>query len=88
MLSSTHRLTEAITTAIGPLFREESDYPTIQQAMGLVIARIAMATPKVTHEHDELEVIYIYGKKALIELLKLEAEEAAKKAKNDTYKED
>jgi hypothetical protein len=80
MLSKTHRLTEALTTAIGPILREHPDYEIIQQAMGLVIARIAQSTPETGREHDELEVIYQYAKQALTEFLRIEA---AKKAKLD-----
>jgi hypothetical protein len=80
MLSKTHRLTEALTTAIGPVLREHPDYEIIQQAMGLVIARIAQSTPETGREHDELEVIYQYAKQALTEFLRIEA---AKKAKLD-----
>lgn len=78
MLSKTHRLTEDLTTAIGPVLRLHPDYEIIQQAMGLVLARIAQSTPEIGHEHDELDVIYHYAKQALTEFLKIEA---AKKAK-------
>lgn len=81
MLSKTHRLVEAMTTALGPLFREQPDYNIIQQAMGLLNARVAQATPETGCETAELAVINEYAKQALKELLKLEAEEAAKKAK-------
>ena len=80
MLSKTHKLTEALTTAIGPVLREHSDYHIIQQAMGLVLARIAQSTPEVGQEHYELEIIYEYAKQALTEFLRIEA---AKKAKLD-----
>lgn len=79
MLSKTHRLTKAITTALGPLFHQEPDYSTILQAMGLVTARIAMATPDKNKESWQLEVIHEYSKQALSEFLRLEEEQAAKK---------
>jgi hypothetical protein len=80
MLSKTHNLVESITYALGPLFHEEPDYKTIQQAIGLVIARIAMATPNRGKEFLELSIIHEYSQKALEELLNIEAEQAAQKA--------
>ena len=80
MLSATHKLTKAITTALGPLFHEQPDYTTIKQAMGLVIARIAMATPDANKERWQLEVIHEYSKQALSEFLRLEEEQAKQKA--------
>lgn len=76
MLSKTHKLTEALTTAIGPVLRENPDYDIIQQAMGLVLARIAQSTPMVGKEHLELEVIHEYAKQALTEFLRIEKEKA------------
>lgn len=80
MLSKTHNLVESMTYALGPLFHEEPDYTTIQQAIGLVIARIAMATPSRGKEFLELSIIHEYSKKALEELLNIEAKQAAQKA--------
>lgn len=80
MLSKTHNLVESMTYALGPLFHEEPDYTTIQQAIGLVIARIAMATPNRGKEFLELSIIHEYSKKALEELLNIEAKQAAQKA--------
>ena len=79
MLSKTHNLVESMTYALGPLFHEEPNYTTIQQAMGLVIARIAMATPNYGKEFLELSIIHEYSKKALEELLNIEKEQAAQK---------
>ena len=79
MLSKTHNLVESMTYALGPLFHEEPDYITIQQAIGLVIARIAMATPNRGKEFLELSIIHEYSQKALEELLNIEKEQAAKK---------
>ena len=79
MLSKTHNLVESMTYALGPLFHEEPDYTTIQQAIGLVIARIAMATPNRGKEFLELSIIHEYSQKALEELLNIEKEQAAKK---------
>ena len=79
MLSKTHKLVESMTYALGPLFHEEPDYTTIQQAIGLVIARIAMATPNRGKEFLELSIIHEYSQKALEELLNIEKEQAAKK---------
>jgi hypothetical protein len=73
MLSKTHKLTEAITNAIGPILRENPDYGAIQQAMGLVLARIAQSTPNAGDEHYELEIVYGYAKQALTEFLRIEA---------------
>ena len=80
MLSKTHNLVESMTYALGPLFHEEPDYTTIQQAIGLVIARIAMATPNRGKEFLELSIIHEYSQKALEELLNIEAKQAAQKA--------
>jgi hypothetical protein len=80
MVSKTHNLVESMTYALGPLFHEEPDYTTIQQAIGLVIARIAMATPNRGKEFLELSIIHEYSQKALEELLNIEAEQAVKKA--------
>jgi hypothetical protein len=46
MKSTTHKLCEEITEAIGPIFREKPDYETILAAMSLVMARICQAGPK------------------------------------------
>jgi len=83
MLSKTHNLVKSMTYALGPLFHEEPDYKTIQQAIALVIARIAMATPSRGKEFQELSIIHVYSQKALEELLKIEKEETAKKKKLD-----
>lgn len=80
MLSKTHKLTEEITTALGPLFHDQPDYSVILQAMGLVVARISMATPNSKMEHLELTAIHEYAKQALKEFLKLELEQAKQKA--------
>ena len=80
MLSKTHNLVESMTYALGPLFHEEPNYTTIQQAIGLVIARIAMATPNYGKEFLELSIIHEYSQKALEELLNIEKEQAAQKA--------
>jgi len=80
MLSKTHNLVKSMTYALGPLFHEEPDYKTIQQAIALVIARIAMATPSRGKEFQELSIIHVYSQKALEELLKIEKKQAAEKA--------
>jgi hypothetical protein len=54
MKSATHKLCEEITTAIGPLFRENPDYETILAAMSLVMARVCQAGPK-GHEMRALQ---------------------------------
>lgn len=85
MLSKTHKLTELITHTLGPIFREHSDYPTILQAMSLVMARVAQATPDIGQEIECLDTSYCIAKDALVKFIELEeqikAGEAAKKAK-------
>lgn len=57
MKSSTHKMAEAITKALGPIFHANPDYKTITEAIALTVARIAQSTPEVGNEENELEVI-------------------------------
>lgn len=50
-------MVEDITFVLGPIFHNNSDYKTIQEAMALVVARIAQATPDKGNEEAELETI-------------------------------
>jgi uncharacterized membrane protein len=87
MKAKTHKLTETITNALGPIFHENPDYDTILQAMSLVMARVIQATPDKGREHLILEDASIMISDALREFLKLESEhekqQAEKKAKLD-----
>jgi hypothetical protein len=69
MKSKIHKLTEAMTEALGPVFRAHPDYQDIQQAMGLLLARVAQATPQRGCELSELLLIVNYAETALPKLL-------------------
>ena len=88
MKSKTHNLTTLVTAAIGPIFREHSDYNIIVQTMSLVMARIAQSTPDKGEERDVLAMSYATAQDALEKFLlleeQIEAGKAAQKAKLDT----
>lgn len=69
MKATTKLLADAINQAIGPLFRINPDYKTISQAMSLVIARIAQATPDKGMEHAALGSISLDAYEALTQFL-------------------
>lgn len=72
MLSKTHAMAEAITTALGPIFRANPDYKTICQAMALTLARVAQATPKPGNEYHELDAIMCLASEAVTQFLDAE----------------
>lgn len=65
MKSKTHHMAEAITAALGPIFRKTPDYKTITEAIALTVARVAQSTPDKGTETLELEVIHQLASKAL-----------------------
>jgi hypothetical protein len=81
MKAKTHNMVEEITLALGPIFYKNSDYDTIRDAMSLVIARVAQATPEKGYEEEELETIMTVAADALNEFIIEEklAEEARQK---------
>jgi len=79
MLASTHKLTEALTAAIAPVLRKHPDYPTITQAIALVVARIAQSTPDKGKEEEQLNAIFDTASDALDQFLQIEANALAEK---------
>jgi hypothetical protein len=65
MKSATHKMSEAITAALGPIFHANSDYKTITEAIALTVARVAQATPDKGFELHELDSIHELANKAL-----------------------
>ena len=65
-------MAEAITTALGPIFRANPDYTTICQAMALTLARVAQATPKPGNEYRELDAIMWLASEAITQFLDAE----------------
>jgi hypothetical protein len=80
MKSTIHNLTEEITKAIGPIFRERSNYNEILPAMCLVMARVIQSTPDKGNESKVFEDACEQIGHALTEFLKIENEFDAKKA--------
>ena len=58
-------MAEEINLALGPIFYKNPNYHTIRNAMSLVIARIAQATPDKGNEEEELEIIMTVAADAL-----------------------
>lgn len=87
MKSSTHKMAEAITAALGPIFHANPDYKTIVEAMALTIARVAQSTQEEGFEHRELDAIYSMASHALTIFLdeedKIQAEQVAKEVVMD-----
>lgn len=79
MLSATHRLTETITNALGPIFRDNPDYPTIVDAMCLVMARVIQASPDKGREFKLLDHVHMQTAHCLEEFIKLEEQLAAQR---------
>ena len=53
MQSIVHKTVESMTQALGPIFRETSDWETIRLATVMVMARVIQATP---YKGKELEI--------------------------------
>lgn len=79
MKSATHKMAEAITAALGPVFHSNPDYKTISEAMALTLARVAQATPDRGFELFALDSIHELANKALETFLN--EEEAIQEAK-------
>jgi hypothetical protein len=65
MKSSTHKMAEAITAALGPIFHANPDYKTITEAIALTVASVAQSTPDKGNEEEELEIIMQIAANAL-----------------------
>jgi hypothetical protein len=72
MKATTRNMAEAITTALGPIFRANPDYTTICQAMALTLARVAQATPKPGNEYHELDAIVCLASQTITQFLDAE----------------
>ena len=72
MKSSTHKMAEAITAALGPIFHANPDYKTITEAIALTVARVAQATTDRGFEHRELAAIHDMASHTLTEFLNAE----------------
>jgi hypothetical protein len=83
MQNKIHSLTETITKALGPIFRENPEYNTILNAMCLVMARVVQATPDKGQELATLDGAVGLIKHALNEYIALEAKLEAVKVKQD-----
>jgi len=81
MKSKTHNMVEEITKVLGPIFHANSDYNTIQEAIALVVARVAQSTPNVGNEEEELEVIMEIAANALNQFINEEKSIKEKKFK-------
>lgn len=81
MKSKTHKMVEEITKVLGPIFHANSDYNTIQEAIALVVARVAQSTPNVGNEEEELEVIMEIAANALNQFINEEKSIKEKKFK-------
>jgi len=79
MKSSTHKMAEAITAALGPIFHANPDYKTISEAMALTLARVAQSTPDRGFELFAMDSIHELANRALEQFLN--EEEAIQKAK-------
>lgn len=80
MLSRVHTLTEKLTQATGPIFRDHPDYADILQASCLWFARVIQATPDRGKEFEVLDEANHYVAHALQSFLELETEAALAKA--------
>ena len=72
MKSATHKMSEAITAALGPIFHANPDYKTITEAIALTVARVAQATPDKGFELHELDSIHELANRALETFLNAE----------------
>lgn len=79
MKSSTHKMAEAITAALGPIFHANPDYKTISEAMALTLARVAQSTPDRGFELFAMDSIHELANRALEQFLN--EEEAIQEAK-------
>ena len=79
MKATTRNMAEAITQALGPIFRANPDYKTISEAIALTVARVAQSTPDRGFEVFALDSITKMADEALHQFLN--EEEAAYEAR-------
>jgi len=79
MKATTRNMAEAITQALGPIFRANPDYKTITEAIALTVARVAQSTQDRGFEVLALDSITKMADEALTQFLN--EEEALLEAK-------
>ena len=74
MKSTTHRMTNEIISAIGPIFRANPNYKTIVESMAIIIARVAQSHPIKGEEKDALSLLYDLASNALDDMINNETQ--------------